>query len=262
MENTLQVDRAETEALPFVIADNFMADKLVRQTDEFRGNVPFEHIVIDNFLPEAHAAFLAKEFPRPDHPVWLDWRKRSSFQWGKQGPGDCSKFSTLEPLFRLAMNEFNAAPFLKYLGRLTGIERLLPDPYFSGGGMHQIVSGGILDIHTDFNLYRRLGIYRRLNVLIYLTEEWREGYGGCLQLWDKAIKAGGRCVRSIPPLYNRAVIFKTDKKSFHGHPIEWAAPSGLTRRSIALYYYTADREEGGEYSEKTDFQNVVSKPLP
>ena len=52
------------------------------------------------------------------------------------------------------------------------------------------------------------------------------------------------------------------QKSFHGHPNEWRGPKGILRRSVALYYYTADKEEGGRYDVHTDFQNVVSKQPP
>ena len=111
-------------------------------------------------------------------------------------------------------------PFLAFLEQLTGIDALLPDPYFQGGGMHQIVSGGILDIHTDFNAYGRLKLYRRLNVLLYLTEAWTPGDGGELELWDGP-PPQGNCVKQIPPMFNRLVVFKTDKQSFHGHTQEW-----------------------------------------
>ena len=128
--------------------------------------------------------------------------------------------------------------------------------------MHQILSGGILDIHTDFNFYKRLHIYRRLNLLIYLNEDWQPAHGGELELWNGKPGTGAACVKSIAPIFNRAVIFHTDKTSFHGHPREWSAPPPATRRSIALYYYTASKLEGADYDEITDFQGVVSKPVP
>lgn len=249
-------------AFPFLIADPFRPDHSEDEAHRFAANKPFPHIVIDNFLPQAHAAFLSKKFPASEHPVWLDWRKRSPHQYGKQGPGDASKFATLEPEFRLALQEFNTAPFLNYLERVTGVAKLLPDPYFSGGGMHQIVEGGILDIHTDFNRYNRLDLKRRLNVLIYLNENWKPEYGGALELWDKRPADGGRAIEIVPPLFNRAVIFKTDKKSFHGHPAPWNGPEGVCRRSIALYYYTVAEEAGHDYTEHTDFQSVAVKDLP
>ena len=229
---------------------------------EFANATPTNHVVLDNFLPDEHAEFISGKFPRPEHPVWLDWKKRSHYFYGKQGPGGSEKFNLLDPEFRFALNEFNSGYFLSFLERLTGIDKLIPDPYFLGGGMHQILSGGILDIHTDFNYYNRLDIYRQLNVLIYFTEDWKENYGGELEFWDDSPKEGGTCVKSIAPIFNRAVIFKTDKTSFHGHPNEWAAPEPITRRSIALYYYTSQKLEGFVYNRTTDFQDVVTKPLP
>lgn len=151
---------------------------------------------------------------------------------------------------------------LEYLESITGIADLLPDPHFTGGGMHQIVAGGILDVHTDFNFYSRLKLYRRLNVLIYLTKHWEPGYGGELEFWSDAPASGGVCTKRIEPLFNRFVVFQTDKRSFHGHPNEWSAPAPLTRRSLAFYYYTKDPAEGVAYDEITDFQGVAEKPLP
>jgi hypothetical protein len=224
--------------------------------------MPFNHIVIDDFLPNQHAQFLSQRFPLPEHPVWLDWKKRSPHQYGKQGPGGSDNFHLLDPEFKFALYEFNSSVFLSFLERLTGIKSLLPDPYYTGGGIHQILRGGILDIHTDFNDYKKLGIYRQLNVLIYLNDGWQPSYGGELELWDASPKAGGACVKRIPPIFNRAVIFKTDKTSFHGHPNEWLAPEPITRRSIALYYYTAQRMDGLSYDDRTDFQGIKSKPPP
>jgi hypothetical protein len=43
------------------------------------------------------------------------------------------------------------------------------------------------------------------------------------------------------PLMNRAVVFNTRSDTFHGHPRPLACPDGVYRRSIAAYYYTAER---------------------
>ena len=229
---------------------------------EWASSRPFHHVVVDDFLAPAAVRRLQDIFPSPEHPVWLDWKKRSPHQYGKQGPGDSTRFDTLDPVFRASLEQFNAQPFRDFLKTVTGISELLPDPYFTGGGMHQILAGGILDIHTDFNFYERLKLYRRLNVLLYLTSEWQPGYGGSLELWTDAPAKGGRCFREIPPVSNRLVIFETDKTSFHGHPKEWAAPGNITRRSIALYYYTAEPAADKVYDAVTDFQSYVTKDLP
>jgi hypothetical protein len=245
----------------FMFADDSFTAVPPHAVSAYESARPFAHVVLDDFLPEAHARWLSDHFPGPEHPVWLDWRRRSGHQYGKQGPGNADRFDSLEPEFELALQQFNSHRFLRHLEKLTGVEHLLPDPYFKGGGMHQILPEGFLDVHTDFNENQQLQLVRRLNVLIYLNEGWQPGWGGELELWNGP-KETGSAVDKIAPLYNRCVIFSTDKTSFHGHPSPWSPPHGRTRRSIALYYYTSARVAGLDYDTKTNFQNVAFREVP
>jgi hypothetical protein len=131
---------------------------------------------------------------------------------------------------------FNSAPLLQFLEGLTGIAGLIPDPYFNGAGFHEIAKGGLLGVHADFRIHEKLHLQRRINLLLYLNPVWDKSWGGKLELWDRGMKAA---VRSIEPLFNRCVIFNTDATSFHGHPNPLDCPATVTRKSIALYYYTA-----------------------
>ncbi len=122
------------------------------------------------------------------------------------------------------------------LENITGIKGLIPDPYFSGGGFHEIGQGGHLSVHADFNHHKQMNLERRINVLIYLNKDWQDAYGGQLELWDNAMTE--RLV-SIVPLFNRCVVFNTTSNSNHGNPNPINHPQRIPRRSIALYYYTA-----------------------
>jgi Rps23 Pro-64 3,4-dihydroxylase Tpa1-like proline 4-hydroxylase len=107
-------------------------------------------------------------------------------------------------------------------------------------------------VHTDFTHHEASGLWRRLNVFIYLNEPWEEGWGGHLELWNSNIT---HKVASYAPLMNRLVIFKTSDHSFHGHPDPLKCPWNVTRKSIALYYYTASvTDEDGLTLKKTDFR--------
>jgi hypothetical protein len=158
-----------------------LGDVVPELREAWSGSCPFKHAVQDDFLPENAARILSDLFPKPEHPVWMDWKKRPQFQYRKQGPGNSTRFSLLNWQFRYALQEFNSSPFLEFLEAVTSIRGLIPDPYYTGGGMHQILDGGFLDIHTDFNFYAKLNLYRRLNVILYLTIQWDESYGGCLE---------------------------------------------------------------------------------
>ena len=140
---------------------------------------------------------------------------------------------------RELMHYLNSEVFLQFLNELTGIEEaLIGDPYFEGGGQHETKRGGYLKIHADFNKHRKLGLDRRLNVLIYLNKEWDDSYGGFLELWDRKMQ---QCVVRVAPIFNRMVIFETDDSSFHGLPDPITCPSEVTRKSLALYYYSNGR---------------------
>ena len=136
---------------------------------------------------------------------------------------------------------------------MTGIEGLIPDPYYAGAGIHRIATGGHLDIHADFNLHKKMNLERRLNVLIYLNPDWREEWGGSFEIWDKQMTGKEA---SFVPLYNRMVCFSTGSDTFHGNPEPVNHPEGEPRLSIALYYYTAT------WSPSRKSHTTLFKPRP
>ncbi len=192
---------------------------------------PFPHIVIDDFLPTDFAAELLERFPSDKKEHDKVYEKGYGGTHKRQiSPYDCDAF------MREAFSFFNSPPMLRFLEGLTNISGLLPDPYFVGGGFHEIYRGGLLGIHADFRVNESLQLLRRVNVLIYLNQNWQENYGGKLELWDKTMQYKAK---EIAPIFNRCVIFNTDADSFHGHPEPLNTLEGITRKSIALYYYTA-----------------------
>jgi hypothetical protein len=103
-------------------------------------------------------------------------------------------------------------------------------------------------VHADFNKHRDFGLDRRLNLLLYLNKDWREEYGGHLQLWNRDVT---RCEAKVLPIFNRMMVFGTTDFTFHGHPDPLQCPEGMTRKSLALYYFSNGRpaeEITGEHS--------------
>ncbi|MFJ7311549.1 2OG-Fe(II) oxygenase [Pseudomonas sp. NPDC098747] len=198
---------------------------------KYANGEPFPHIVIDDFLPKDLIASICSHFPDEAVDEEMLYERGYKGQNKRQiNPNQC------DPFLRQVFNVFNSAPMLNFLEELTGIEGLIPDPYFAGGGLHETKSGGFLGVHSDFRLNKKLNIERRLNVIIYLNRDWLLEYGGNLELWDAGMR---QCIKKIHPIYNRGVIFNTDKDSNHGHPTPLSTPPDISRRSLALYYYTA-----------------------
>jgi hypothetical protein len=146
--------------------------------------------------------------------------------------------TAMGPVCRQLVSQFQSGPMVEFLETLSSIEGLIPDPHLAGGGLHQIERGGYLRIHADFNYYQRLGLERRLNVILFLNPEWQEEWGGHLELWSEDMKKA-EC--RIAPLGGRIAIFSTTSTSYHGHPEPLTCPGGVARRSLAFYYYTNGR---------------------
>jgi hypothetical protein len=233
----------------FVLSPEKLASLARELSNQYATADPFPHIVIDDFLPAAALRKVAETFPKAGE---IDWHRSVNPRQKKLAAED---ETLINEDARWLLYQLNSATFMKFLEMLTGIEGLLPDPYFAGGGLHQIERGGYLKIHADFNRHPAFKLDRRLNLLLYLNEDWKEEYGGHLELWNKDMT---HSVRRILPTFNRCVIFNTTDLSYHGHPEPLTCPIGMTRKSLALYYYSNGRPDG----EVADEHGTLVKPRP
>lgn len=200
-----------------------------KRAAQYRSAAPFPSIVIDDFLDTGVLRALAEEFPSREGRAYFDRaQERLKYQFD---PNTVDSFRV-----RNLLAELNAAPFLAFLEAMTGIEGLVSDPYYEGGGLHETLPGGHLSIHADFNIHGGIKLERRLNLLVYLNDGWSPDYGGALELWNKNMR---KAEVSVLPVMARAVVFNTTLQSFHGQPDPLTCPPDRSRRSIATYYYTA-----------------------
>jgi hypothetical protein len=203
--------------------------------DEYCQAVPFPHAVNDGLLPDDVLDGVAAEFPERDER----WRTFDDVNQKKLGAGVAEV--GFGPSTRNVLAEFNSSAFVDFLQTLTGIEEaLIPDPHYKGGGLHEVLPGGYLEVHADFNLHPMFGLDRRVNVLLYLNRDWQAEWGGQLELWDRTMT---RAERRIEPAFNRMVVFSITDTAFHGHPAPLRCPQGRSRRSLAFYYYSNGRPE-------------------
>jgi len=208
-----------------------LASEGKKLSDAYAGNTPWPHIVIDDFLDPQLLEKVREEA--------ASVRRSEYYEKFVDRKTDHNKYAYAPDVVGLEtsrlVNFLNSGPFVGYLEKLTGIEGLLADPSYFGGGLHKITTGGFLEMHTDFNLLKKYKLERRLNLLLYLNKNWQSSYNGSLELWDRASKTR---VKEVPPIFNRCVVFSTTNDSMHGHPLPLATPEGVERMSIALYYYT------------------------
>ena len=201
---------------------------------------PFKHIVIDDFLPLELAEQCLNNFPELMHESWehsndedVEVKSRSTWK---------SEFDIPDGIVD-AVRIMNGSQFLEAVGNKLGIEKLLPDPYFTGGGLNVTKKNGLLDVHVDGNYHDATGLNRRVNALLYFNKNWEPNWLGEFGLFDET---GETCLKKIEPIFNRLVVFDTHDKSFHGLPDPVNFPDDEPRRSIILYYYTKENRPSAQ----------------
>ena len=225
--------------------------------EEYYSQQPFPHMVVDNFAPIDLINRAYKELIE----VWPDWayatdpnsereqNKKEFYPYRNSNEDEkiyikrVNDMKSVCPHVGQIFNDLTSKDFLEKLDEMTGITNLFTDPYFAGGGIHRIYTGGHLNVHTDYMLHPVEPWYRRINLLLYLTPDWQEEWGGNFEMWNEDTTEK---IQDVSPVQNRCVIFNTTSKSFHGHPRPLNTPPDVQRWSVALYYFTKHAPEGEE----------------
>lgn len=207
---------------------------------DFRGKAPFDHCVIDGFFEEDFAREIAAEFPAfcRDSAEWHEYRNPLEDKL------TCNRWDRFGPATYRALSWLNSPDFVDLLRLTIDGPKLYADPGLHGGGLHAHGKGGKLNTHLDYSLHPKLGLQRKLNLIVYLNPDWQDEWGGSLGLWEQnPVQPGpGVLAKSIAPRFNRAVVFATPG-AWHGLPQPVQCPEGQVRKSLAVYYLSeASRE--------------------
>ena len=226
--------------------NQFDYDKLSK---EFQEAKPFRHCIIDNFFEDITALNLSNEFPDYNDPnIWSVYRnaienKKLTPHW------DLFSAKTYQ-----AFTLMNKPEFVEKIKLITGIPNLIADYGMHGGGWHMHTRGGKLNMHKDYSIHPKLGMERRINIIIYMTPDWQEEWNGGLEFWshDAEKNLPKECVTKVFNKFNRAVLFDTADNSWHGLPTEIVCPEGVYRKSLAIYYISEPRT-GAESHDRAYF---------
>ena len=205
-----------------------------RHQEEYNSAIPFPSIIIENFFDEKFLNQILNDFPNLSKI-----ESTQKYMYKNEIKYANNDYTNFPESIKVFLDFLNSNYYLEFLQKITSIkEKLVSDPELNGGGLHEIKKGGILKIHTDFSKHPFLELDRRINVLIYLNKNWKEEYGGHLEMWDQDML---ECKNKILPGFNKMVIFSTNDFSNHGHPDPVTCPPDISRKSIALYYFSNGR---------------------
>jgi len=230
----------------------YNVEKLKESLKTFKTNQPYDHCIVDDFLKEEIAHEIEAEFPLYEDPKWFYYKNAIE---DKKALNDWNVFPALT--YKL-LRDLISEEFMSILSEFVGVP-LYQDPGLHGGGWHMHAPGGNLNPHYDYSIHPKVGLQRKLNIIIYMSSDLKEEHGGHLGLWrhDEKSNSPGELVKVVQPKFNRAIIFDTTQNSWHGMCKPLVQPEGIYRKSLAVYYLTdppldADKRERALFAARED----------
>ncbi len=233
-----------------LIADRLRGSeaKLCAEFLENEKIVGTKFLAIDDFLPTDIAHRIYESY-KPTSPAW---REMKSFREKKMTTKKYGEFPVLlgEVTFSIQDPEV-----VKLFAQITGIDNQMGDPGLYAGGLSMMRKGDFLNPHIDNSHDQDRKLYRRLNLLYYVTPDWKEEDGGNLELWDIDVKKKV----TIHSKFNRMVLMETDSESWHS--VSKVTKPDSFRCCVSNYYFSPQSPTGTDYFHITRFKGRPDEPL-
>jgi Rps23 Pro-64 3,4-dihydroxylase Tpa1-like proline 4-hydroxylase len=159
-----------------------------------------------------------------------------------------------DPIVEQATFAFQDPRVVTLIERLTGMRDLIPDSRLYAGGISSMVRGDYLHPHIDNSHDSDRKLYRRINLLYYVTPGWELANGGHLHLWCPRVREAVR----LPSAFNTLVLMETNRYSWHS--VDTVLADG-PRCCVSNYYFSQRSPDGSEYFHVTDFSAPPDKPF-
>ncbi|HUN74987.1 MAG TPA: 2OG-Fe(II) oxygenase [Steroidobacteraceae bacterium] len=224
-----------------------LAAHSVRVRAQWSATGPINHFVLDNLLPEAWALAIRASFPSPDSMTL-----KRSLRELKYVTAQMNRFA---PLLEEAVYAFQDPEIVREIESITGLKELEPDSLLYAGGISLMSSGHFLNPHVDNSHDKFRERYRVLNLLYYVSPDWREDNGGNLELWP----AGpSKQPLTIVSEFNRLVVMVTHQGSWHSV----SRSNAKEDRCCVSNYYFSHRPVGeSDYFHVTSFRGRPEQRL-
>lgn len=139
---------------------------------------------------------------------------------------------------------------------ICGIKTVIEaDENLYAGGLSLMNKDCFLNPHLDNSHDNKRDRWRVLNLLYYVSPNWKKENGGNLELWPNGLK--GKAIE-VESFQNRLVVMATHNTSFHS--VNRVLVSG-SRKCISNYYFSNDALAGHEEFHVTSFVGRPNQKL-
>jgi len=194
-------------------------------------STPFHHLVLDNFLGDSIKMSIPDEFPSKNDSAWTRDVPALGISNNMKA---CPVWKKFPPSIYQFFMQACSPHFVTVFSEAFGVQ-LIPDIGLLGGGMQ------VLDFYekepiTYCSIHQKMNLQFRVTMIVFVTPDWQEEWGGHLGLWSGNEKAPNELVTEIAPMFGRAVLLDTTENSWHGVSREIKCPEGITLNSLVMHY--------------------------
>lgn len=234
------------KTLADLILDKLIANKNILK-EEFSKSDQINSCFLDELLPVDIATTIYNAYPSPEE---MDIHKSL-----RENKRIAAQMDLYEPLLEEIVYAFQDGRIVKVVEEITGLKEMIPDENLYAGGISLMATGNFLNPHLDNSHDNDRENYRVLNLLYYVTPDWKIENGGNLELWDKGVKNKQRTIFSK---FNRLVLMITNKSSYHS--VSKVVANGK-RCCVSNYYFSSKPAEADEYFHVTSFYGRPEQPI-
>lgn len=225
---------------------NLICSKLEQEKDDItiaynkkNTNQNTKFVAIDNLLPEDLALEIYNAFPKTPE----NWRLMDTFRENKFTSKQFDRMPSILKDITFALQDQR---IINIVEKITGLQNQVADPTLYAGGLSMMTKQHFLQPHIDNSHDGQRTLYRRLNLLYYITPNWSIENGGHLELWDDRVKDNDL----IESKFNRLVLMETNSKSWHSVD---TVNTDTPRCCVSNYYFSKESPTGQDYFHITSF---------
>lgn len=212
------------DELSIIILSKIEKNKLFLQKQYDNSKNKIGYFFVDDLLPEDIALQLHRSFPDTSKML-LKKNLREDKYIGVQ-------MNQYDSLLEECIYAFQDERIVKLIEEITGIESPFPDDKLYAGGISLMEKGQFLNPHLDNSHDKEKKRWRVLNLLYYVTPDWKLENGGNLELWPNGMNEKQITIESK---FNRLAVMATHNSSLHSvSPVV----TDSARKCISNYYFS------------------------
>lgn len=178
---------------------------------------------IDDLLPEEVALQINESFPKALEMVLKKSIREDKFV--------AAQMNLYDPILEHIIYAFQDERIVKLIAEICTIKQAFPDEKLYAGGISLMGYKQFLNPHLDNSHDKDRNKWRVLNLLYYVTPDWKLENGGNLELWPDGLSTKQITIESK---FNRLAVMATHNKSLHS-----VSPVLVNneRKCVSNYYF-------------------------